>query len=252
MDNKRNIKIFDDSESAADYIIARWSEAALTSVRQRGLFSVALSGGKTPGVVYDRFSLSDKIFAWNKTHIFFADERFVPANSPESNYHLVQGHLISRVGAPQGNVHRVKTRGVSLEDAVRIYEEELKQFFKVSLPRFDLILLGVGADGHTASVFPGQNGYLDSHQLVIPVVTKTFPPERISLTLDVINNARHVIMFITGRSKAKIVQEVVGRRNTMFPAARVIPHEGELTYVLDLAAASLLKEHNPGMQSHGV
>ena len=251
MDNKRNIKIFDDSESAADYIIACWSETALTSVRQRGFFTVALSGGKTPGVLYDRFSLSDKTFAWNNTHIFFADERFVPANSPESNYHLVQGHLISRVEIPQGNVHRVKTRGFSLEDAARMYEEELEQFFKDNLPRFDLILLGVGEDGHTASVFPGRNGHLGSHRLVLPVVAKTFPPERISLTLEVINNARHVIMFVTGRSKAKIVQEVVGRRNITFPAARVDPHEGELTYVLDLAAASLLKEHNPGMHNLG-
>lgn len=251
MDDKRNIKIFDDRESAADYIIARWSEIALTSVRKRGFFSVALSGGKTPEVLYDRFSLSDKIFAWNKTHLFFADERFVPAHSPESNYHLVYKHLISRVGVPQGNVHQVKTRGVSLEDAARTYEEELKQFFKDGLARFDLILLGVGADGHIASVFPGRNGYLDAHRLVIPVVAKTFPPERISLTLEAINNARNVIMFLTGRPKAKIVQEVVEQKNIALPATRVAPHEGDLTYVLDSAAASLLKEHNPGMHSSG-
>jgi 6-phosphogluconolactonase len=245
----RKILIFDDRESAADYIITRWSELAVKSVRQRGVFSVALSGGKTPAVLFDRLSLSEKTFVWDKTHIFFSDERFVPANSPESNYNFVQKHLISRVGVLQRNVHHVITRDVSLEGAARIYDDALRKFFKEGLPRFDLILLGVGPDGHTASVFPGREDHQDRQHLAIPVIAETFPPERISLTVQVINNARHVIMFATGRSKAKIIQEVVEQRNAALPAARVIPHAGELTYVLDSAAASFLQQANTGTHS---
>ena len=249
MDKDREIRIFDDGQRAADYIIDCWSETALSTVRLRGLFSVALSGGKTPFVLYERLSLSEKNFPWDNTHIFFVDERFVPADSAENNYHLVQGDLLSRVGVPQENVHRVITRDVSLEDAARMYEDALRKFFKEGFPRFDLILLGVGADGHTASVFPGENDHQEVPRLVIPVTAGTVSPERISLTLQVINNARHVIMFAAGRSKAEIMQEVVEQRNVALPAARVAPHAGSLTYVLDSAAASFLEQTNTG--NHG-
>ena len=246
MGNDSKTVIFDDLQSAADYIIDCWSQTALSAVRLRGVFPVALSGGKTPIVLYDRLCLSEKPFVWDKTHIFFADERFVPENSPESTYHLVGHHLLSRAGISPGNVHRVITRDVSLEDAARTYDRELGDFFKDSVPRFDLILLGVGADGHTASLFPGTNDHREVGRRAIPVIAGAVPPERISLTLRVINNARHVIMFAAGRSKAKIMQEVVEQRNAALPAARVAPHAGELIFVLDAEAASLLKQTNTG------
>ena len=246
MGNDSKTVIFDDIQSAADYIIDCWSQTALSAVRLRGFFSVALSGGKTPIVLYDRLCLSEKPFVWDKTHIFFADERFVPENSPESNYHLVVHHLLCRAGVSPGNVHRVITRDLSLAEAARKYDKELWEFFKHGVPRFDLIVLGVGADGHTASLFPGINDHREVRRRAIPVIAESVPSERISLTLQVINNARHVIMFAAGRSKAKIILEVVEQRNTALPAARIVPREGKLTYVLDAEAASLLEQSDAG------
>ena len=243
MEKNKTVRIFSDTDGAVDFIIKRWSEIAIEAVKNKGSFSVALSGGKTPAALYDRLCLHTKDIPWEKTQIFLVDERFVPAGSPESNYHLIEEHLLNHVSVPRENVHGVITGGTTHEDAASMYEEQLQRFFSVEdgFAGFDLVMLGIGYDGHTASLFPGWDDLHQKERLIVPVTADIFPFKRITMTSKVINNARHIIFFVTGRHKAKIVQRIIEDRNTVLPAALAEGHTGELIYVLDSAAASFLK-----------
>lgn len=244
MVKKAQISIFDHPDTAADFIVERWAEIAMESVMENDFFAVALSGGKTQAVLYDRLRLHGEDLPWEKTHVFEVDERFVPSDHAQSNYYLMKNRLFAWVPLEDDHVHPYITEGVTLKHCAEMYEKELERFIsKKKRPYvFDLIMLGIGEDGHTASLFPFRDEVNEQKHLVIPVIAENSPHQRISLTLTVINNARNIIFFVIGKNKAKIVKEVLEDRDENLPAAQVRPRRGKIMYVLDAAAASFLRK----------
>jgi 6-phosphogluconolactonase len=249
MINEGNIFVFDNSEGVADYAVTKWIELSSQAIADKGSFSAALSGGKTPVEFYKRLAASKDILSWDRTYIFFVDERLVPPSHNESNYGLIKEHLLSHVKISDENVHRIQTEGIILEQSARRYEEDIRRFFRNkcdSMPRFDLIMLGIGEDGHTASLFPGKSSLKERTRLAIRVTTEKFPGERITLTLPVINNARKIIFLVSGRDKAKVLKEIVEDKKSSLPASRVYPKQGIVYFMIDKPAASLLSGRKIG------
>ena len=157
MTGKGELSIFGNGKAAADFAVEKWVGACTDSIENKGYFTTALSGGKTPIDFYKLLSAGGKELPWAKIHLFLADERFVPATDKESNYRLVRECLLNHVNIPKNNVHRIDTEEATLEMAAEKYEEEIRNFFGIEgdhIPEFNLIILGIGEDGHTASLFP--------------------------------------------------------------------------------------------------
>jgi 6-phosphogluconolactonase len=243
MADKEEISIFVDGNEVARFAVDTWTEACAESVGARGYFTAALSGGRTPIDFYRALSEGGKELPWVKTHVFLADERFVPANDEESNYRLVRECLLNQVDIPKNNVHRVDTDETILEVAAEKYEEDIQNFFGIErdrIPEFDLIMLGIGEDGHTASLFPGTRSLEEKKRVAIPVVSEKPPQKRISLTLPVLTNARRIMFLVTGLKKAGIVQEIVENSQSRVPASLVRRMARSVYLVMDEGAASLL------------
>jgi 6-phosphogluconolactonase len=181
--------------------------------------------------------------------MFLVDERCVPFSDDDSNYGIIRSLLIEGLNIPEGNIHAIKADGLSPSKAAEAYEAELKDFFSLKgeeVPVFDFIGLGIGADGHTASLFPGSPEaeeplVPEKNRIAVAVRREDIKHPRISLTLTVINNAANVVFIVTGKNKAAIVKRVAEERDQGFPASRVEPLNGTLTFVLDADAASMLK-----------
>jgi len=204
---------------------------------------VALSGGRTPIDFYTMLSASKNRLLWEKTHIFLVDERFVPATDKESNYRLVRECLLNHVNIPKNNVHRIDTEEAPLEMAAEKYEEEIRNFFNIEgdpIPEFDLIMLGIGEDGHTASLFPGAPSLKEEKRVAIPVIAEKAPHKRISLTLPSLTNAQRIMFLVTGSEKAGIVREIVEESESRLPASLVRRGARSVYLVIDEGAASLL------------
>lgn len=243
MINKSDIFVFDDNEGVADFAVTKWFELSSKAITDKGTFSVALSGGKTPVEFYKRLAKSRDTPSWDRIHLFLADERFVPPSHRESNYGLIEKHLLRQVSIVDENVHRIQTEGITLEQSARRYEEDIRRFFRAeggSVPQFDLIMLGIGEDGHTASLFSEKTSLQERTRLAIPVITEKLPGKRITLTLPVINNASKIIFLVTGRNKARVLKEIVENRKSRLPASRVHPKQGVVYFLIDKRAASLL------------
>jgi 6-phosphogluconolactonase len=213
----RRTLVFRNSEAAADFAVNKWLELSIASVAARGYFPVALSGGKTPRSFYQKLATSRYPLPWDKTYIFFADERFVPYTDKASNYRTVNGHLLRRTAIPQENIYPVPVKGLTLEQSAKHYESQIRTFFNISddrLPRFELVILGIGEDGHTASLFPGISPLREDKRLAIPVITDRFPSERISLTLPVINSAKNVIFLVSGKKRQPLSRQYWKRTST--------------------------------------
>lgn len=210
-------------------------ELSESSIASRGRFAVALSGGSTPkGFLRVLGSRYQKKVQWDRVEVFFADERLVPAGHEESNYRMVREELLSGIPA---RAHRVRAE-LEPEDAALIYEAEIRQVFGAGLPDFDLIVLGMGEDGHTASLFPGSRVLQETGRLAAPVYVERLKSSRITLTLPVINNARNIVFLVSGRSKARTLRRVLGGKGEDLPAARVRPAGGSLLWLVDEAAYS--------------
>ena len=242
MEIKAFVHVFKTWQDAAQLIIKIWEKIAKKEISLNGRFTVALSGGKTPAGLYDMLSKYPKKSFWKDTHVFLVDERFVSPDHPESNYRLIKKY-ITNTGLSLGGLHAVLTEGLSLEDSARWYEDELHTFFgsKPEIPQFDLILLGIGEDGHTASLFPGSEGLNESKHLVLPAITDRIPHERISMTLPLINNAKYLIFYVIGKEKSSIMKKLLESHASLLPAALVRPVKGKLLYILDAEAASELE-----------
>ncbi len=216
-----------------------FSTLAQETIRTRGRFAVALSGGSTPGPTYrllSREPYRDRI-PWVKVHVFWADERCVPPDDPASNYRLAHELLLAHVPVPAGQVHRIPgERGP--EAAADAYEETLRG----SRDRLDLILLGLGGDGHTAALFPGSAALDEAHRLTAAVraTYEDRPADRVTLSLPALNAARHVVFLVSGRGKAEAVRAVLEEGRRELPASRVAPQDGKLVWLLDAAAAGQL------------
>lgn len=242
-DLRELLRIVDNTEDLAAEAARLFRDASEHAIAGHGRFSVALSGGSTPQQLFRHLGASyRKKIAWDRVHLFWSDERCVPRDHEQSNFRLAYDELISRIWIPGENVHRIKGELRPLE-AARYYEAEMKKHFGEDLPVFDLILLGVGPDGHTASLFPGSGILRETQRLALPVFSDTALHWRVTLTLPVLNSAKQVIFLISGRAKAGIVSSLIGlKEHKGYPAAMVNPAAGSITWLLDRAAAAELPE----------
>jgi 6-phosphogluconolactonase len=222
------------ARAAADRIVS-WANETAAEVR------VALSGGSTPRRTYQELASPRLVgqFPWSRVHWFWGDERFVPPDSAESNYRMVREAMLDAAPVPPANIHPVPTVGISIEDAVTAYEAELKRAYGGSVldpsrPLFDVCLLGLGDDGHTASLIPGEPVLRERHHWVAAVAHGR-PEARITLTYPAINSSRHVAFLVSGESKRSMLQQVLAGGSSV-PAAQLTPL-GELIFIADRLAA---------------
>ncbi|HWF44123.1 MAG TPA: 6-phosphogluconolactonase [Candidatus Kapabacteria bacterium] len=224
------------SEAAASEL-ARLSSEAITN---RGRFMLALSGGSTPCTLYEVLAkhYRDSI-DWQDVHIFWGDERYIPHDNPESNYFLAKKSFLDYINIPSENIHPIPTLYSNPEEAARTYDRELTDIFGGIKPAFDLILLGLGSDGHTASLFPSLKFEKDDSRNVIVTESPAGPRIRISLTMNAINRARNIFFLVEGKKKAGILKNVLNstkEKEPHFPASRIKPN-GTLTWFVNQAAA---------------
>lgn len=238
---KAMMHIFRNHRKAAVFLVNMWHEKAAEKIRAKGRFTVALSGGKTPEALYDLLGKDRENPAWKGTHIFLVDERFVPHDHPDSNYRMVREHLMEPLGWKIGSMHCVQTEAVSAETAAEKYADDLYSFFgsRPDFPEFDMIMLGIGKDGHTASLFPGSPALDERHRLAVAVHEGRISHKRITLSLPVINHAGEIIFFVIGKDKAPILRTITAQ-GAYLPASRVCPEKGRLSYILDQEAAAEL------------
>lgn len=217
------------ARAAAEHFVSRINAA----VDQKGFATVALSGGSTPKILYGL--LADELFRhripWSHIHFFWSDERHVPPDHPDSNYRMAHEALLSRVPVPANNVHRVSSENPDASQAADEYEQTILQVTKQTLPELDLILLGLGADGHTASIFPGSEVLHETKRLVAAPWVEKLNTSRITMTLPLINNAASIVFLVSGAEKSQIVKEVL-EGPKKYPAQYVEPAHGELLWLL--------------------
>jgi 6-phosphogluconolactonase len=241
---KPEIVVLSDSGTLAQEAARRFAELAVEAVDSRGRFSVALSGGSTPRALYRL--LAEEPYRgqipWEGVHLFWGDERCVPPDDPGSSFRAADEAFISSVPLPPDNAHRVRGE-LAPEVAARAYANALDDFFCGPHARLDLVLLGLGEDGHTASLFPGSDALQETTRLTASVEAhyQDRPTGRVTLTLPAINTARHVLFLVSGSDKARIAQAVLEGDHGIYPAQQVRPTAGELTWMLDTAAASRLR-----------
>jgi 6-phosphogluconolactonase len=238
------IVVVPDPSALASKAAQHFAILALEAIGSRGRFSVALSGGSTPGALYSLLAEAPyrEQIPWEGVHLFWSDERCVPPDDPDSNYWLANERLIAHVPILGENVHRLRGE-LQPEAAARGYDRTLRDFFCGPRPRFDLVLLGLGSDGHTASLFPGSDALHETERLAVAVEAhyQDRPAQRVTLTLPAINTARQVLFLIAGRAKAGIVHAALEGPGGRFPAQYVQPTAGQLTWLLDAEAAGQLR-----------
>ncbi|MDA8325599.1 MAG: 6-phosphogluconolactonase [Nitrospiraceae bacterium] len=238
------ILVFDEKSALEEYLVGKWMETARGAVSERGLFAAALSGGRTPAGFFRRLALAKDETLWRDTHIFMVDERIVPHDDKDSNWAMMNAALFENVPIPRGNIHPVPTDCRPGTCAVR-YENDLKAFFRTrtaegGAPVFDLVHLGIGEDGHTASLFPGSAALKEKRRLTAAVPDEK-RHDRVTLTCPVLNSARNIVFLVTGEDKAEILERVIGGDPSL-PASGINPQKGgRLLILADRAAASRLK-----------
>ncbi|HEY0379599.1 MAG TPA: 6-phosphogluconolactonase [Pyrinomonadaceae bacterium] len=238
------VTVFDGAEEVARAAAERFVELAQSAVRERGRFAVALSGGSTPKRTYELLAGDDDggRVDWPKVHVFFGDERMVPPTDADSNYRMASEAMLSRLPVPPENVHRINGLGDALANA-RLYDDELRTFFNdAAWPNFDLVLLGMGDDGHTASLFPGTRALDEREAWAAANWVEKLDAYRVTLTAPAINHAAHVIFLVTGANKAAPLREVLkgGPDTRRLPAQLIRPPGGSLEWLVDRAAAARL------------
>lgn len=227
--------------AAADFWLAAYSAAII----EHDDFHVALSGGTTPKHLYEKLATPEyqSKINWQKVHIYFGDERFVPLDHPDSNYKMASDALLSKVDCPASNIHAVAVNLASAELAAAHYEMLLeKQLPKndKNTSQFDLVLLGLGTDGHTASLFPGTDAVNESQKLCRGVFVKKLESWRVSITFPVINNAKKILLLSEGRSKIEIINTLTDEKTPeqLFPVQHVRQSNGFFWYVDQAAIGS--------------
>lgn len=236
---KNNIKVFETDTIVSKELCNDITQIANQSIKERGKFVVGLSGGSL--AKYINTCLPKANTDWSRWRIYFCDERHVPHTDPECTYNVYKQGLFSKVNISVDHVFP-DNPDVSVEEAAKQYECKLKaEFPGADLPAFDLLLLGMGPDGHTCSLFPGHPLMKESSCWVAPISDSPKPPsQRITLTLPVLNNARIVIFTSCGEGKQEMVRRILDDREDL-PATQVRPHHGQLYWYLDEGAAGLLQ-----------
>ena len=249
MSTKPQIVVQPSLEAVSRQAAERFQRLAGQSTTSAGRFSVALSGGSTPLVLYRMLAEPPfrEAIDWARVHLFWGDERFVPPSHPDNSYRAAREALISRVPVPTENVHPIPTEATDPETAAAQYEDTLRRFFAApegDSPRFDLVLLGLGTDGHTASLFPGSPALDEHERLVVATCVPKLAAWRITLTPPVLRGARNVMFLVAGPDKAAVLRDVLDGPYDphRLPAQLARPQDGDLIWLVDEAAASLLRQ----------
>lgn len=247
------LRIFADQNELIKAAAELFLDCAASAIRQEGRFAVALAGGTTPLPLYQCLGsnrLADQA-DWKRIHFFWGDERAVPPDHPESNFQGANRSLLVPRNIPRENIHRVWGE-LDPVQAASSYQEEILRFFQGTAPRFDLILLGLGADGHTASLFPGTKvvSHLEDHQWVAANQVPPLNRWRITFTSPLINAAAQVVFLASGRSKSSALQAVLQGpyQPNLFPAQLIKPRPGKLIWLVDSQAASSLDSNPPSAE----
>lgn len=225
--------------------IVRLAQAAITKT---GRFTIALSGGSTPKKLYGLLAQEPyrSQIEWANVDVFWSDERNVAPDDPESNYHMAHEVLLSKVPIPTNQIHRMVGEQEDRDAASLAYTREMQNTFGTEgVPAFDLIQLGMGPEGHTASLFPHQPSLHEQQRIIMPVSVPKPPPPRLTFTPRLLNEAAHILFLVTGAEKADAVQAVLegDYQPDEYPAQIVHPNKGEVTWMLDTAAAAKLQKH---------
>ncbi|MGH9316547.1 MAG: 6-phosphogluconolactonase [Thermoanaerobaculia bacterium] len=237
------VRVLPDSESLAEEAARKFAVAATESVRERGLFRVALSGGSTPRLFHRRLagaSVAPSI-AWERVRFFFGDERCVPPDHEQSNYRAARETLFDPLAIPAANVFRMRGEEEPHQAAAE-YETQLRAQVpsETDLPRLDLVLLGLGPDGHTLSLFPGTTALAEKRRLAVANFVAELQQWRLTLTHPCVNAARRILFLVAGAEKSDVAAKILGKRagSRALPAAGVKPRSGSVLWLLDRAAAS--------------
>jgi len=234
------------SFKAAEILVRRIAAV----LNQRPYFSIALSGGSTPKGLFSLLVEDDSFknhIPWDKIHFFWGDERHVPPQDEQSNYRMADEIMLAKAHVRAENIHRVQTGQPDAGKVAQDYELELRTFFQLSagqLPVFDFNLLGIGPDGHTASLFPGTKALYEHNRLVVANWVERFRTHRITMTAPVLNNADTIIVLVSGQEKAEILRQILegDHQPDLLPAQLIRPTHGRLTWLVDQAAASRLSQ----------
>ncbi|HEV8672729.1 MAG TPA: 6-phosphogluconolactonase [Methylomirabilota bacterium] len=249
------VVVLDDPAALADEAAGRVAAAARETVAAQGRFAVALSGGTTPRALFERLAGPPwrHEVPWSRAEVFWGDERWVPPDHPESNYRMARAALLDPVGIPPERVHRIAGEAADPAAAAAAYEAEIARVLGgvpgERPPVFDLVLLGMGADGHTASLFPGTAALAERRRWVVANAVPGLGTHRITLTLPILNRAARVLFLVAGADKAATLREVLeGPVDPQrLPAQAVRPEAGHLVWLVDRAAAAALTSSSIGI-----
>jgi 6-phosphogluconolactonase len=238
---RRNIIICRDTDELNHRAAEHFVDLAQGAILSNGRFTVALSGGSTPKGLYSLLATSrfSARLSWRQIHLFWGDERCVAPDHAESNFRMVQEALLAKISLPDDNVHRMRGEEEPAL-AAALYEAELRRLFALQpgeSPRFDLVLLGLGDDGHTASLFPGSPALNETEHWVAPSYVERLHAHRLTLTFPVINQAAQIAFLVSGPNKAAVVKEILTGSGGYYPAGRVRPADGELCWFITKDAA---------------
>jgi 6-phosphogluconolactonase len=241
------VEIVSDPESFAKRSVEIFVADAQKAIRKNNVFHTAISGGHTPRHFFELLGTlpQAKALPWNKIHLFWVDERYVPPTSPQSNYKLAADTFLSKVSIPPDNVHRIPTEYCDFHVAARQYEEIIRDVFNLNegeTPEFNLIVLGMGADGHTGSLFPNSYATFDTDDLACVVYVLDDKLNRITLTHPVLCAASHLVVLVSGREKAPILKEVLTSEpdEVHYPIHAIWPVLDKVTWLVDSEAAKSL------------
>jgi len=239
------VKIFNTKIELDQSLALHILEVISRSLKESARCCIALSGGETPKNVYHQMATveSARSIDWSRVHVFFCDERAVPPHDPASNYGMIDREWLSHISIPQGNVHRIQGE-LEPTIAAEVYDREMRKYFGFDPVVFDLILLGVGEDGHTASVFPESDALLEKKALVRSTFSEQMKTWRVTMTVPVMNSAREILFLATGKQKAAMIKNVLDAKlpDPNIPASFIRPSGGTLSWMIDQDAGALVKE----------
>lgn len=246
MPSERTIKVLADGDALASAAATLFVDRAKEAVVARGRFTVALAGGTTPTALYDRLATRHRdAVPWHAIHFFWGDERHVPPAHPDSNFRAAYDAMLSKAPVPEAHIHRIHAELSDAAAAAAEYARTLRREFaldEAAWPVFDLVLLGMGSDGHTASLFPGSDALCQTDRLVLAPWVEKFQSYRITLSLPVLNHASLVAFLVSGAGKADRLRAALegSDRPDVLPARAVHPSSGQLLWMVDRAAAARL------------
>ena len=245
MSHNKRIFIFENSFILANSLVKKFVQTADFFIKKKGSFNVALTGGKSIVEFYSQLAGFKKFSGWDKTNIFLTDERFVPEQSPQSNFRMIKEILLNDVGIPKGNIYPIDTKKENVFLVAQNYERLLRSKLPIynEQPQFDLILLSLGQDGHVASLFPPIKELPESRAAVVAIYPEHLKTDRISLSMAVLNNAKMILCLAIGIDKAKALQYIVEKKE--IPAAKLLGSlEAEVSFFVDKEAAYYLKNQS--------